>query len=78
MKALMMNMTLMISSLIVNAGRHHGGKGIISRLTEGGLHRHPCANAHKRLRRLADAPVTLSARGARPRNGTGLEQHAWI
>ena len=78
MKAPMLNMPLMISSLIVNADRHHGDKGIISRLTEGGLHRRTCANAHKRLRRLADAPVALSAPGARPGNETGLEQHAWI
>lgn len=75
MKALMMNMPQMLSSLIVNADRHPGGKGIISRRTEGGLHRHSCAKAHKRLRPLADA---LVAPGAGPRDETGLEQRAWI
>jgi hypothetical protein len=75
MKALMMNMPPMISFLFVNADRHHGGKGIISRLKEGSVHRRTCANAHKQLRRMADA---LIAHGARPRNETNPEQHAWI
>ena len=75
MKALTMYMPLMLSSLTVNADRPQRDQGINSRLAEGGLHRRPCANADKRLRRLAGA---LVARGARPRNETNPEQHAWI
>jgi hypothetical protein len=51
MKALMVNMTLIISSPIVHA------------------------TTYTRSRRLADA---LAATGARPRNETNPEQHAWI
>jgi hypothetical protein len=75
MKALTMNMPLMLSSLTVKPDRPHCDQGIISRFAQGGLHRRPRANAHKRLRRLAG---TLVARSARPRNETNPEQHAWI
>jgi hypothetical protein len=75
MKALTMAMPLKLSLLTVNAGRHDGDQGITPRLAEGGVHRRTCANAHKRVRRLAGA---LAASGAKLDNETTLEQHAWI
>ncbi len=75
MKALILNMPLMLSSPIVSAEWHHAEKRIISRLAESGVHRRTCANAHRRLHRLAD---DLVAPGARQDIETDLEQHAWI
>ena len=59
MHGLMMNMPLLISSLIRHASEHHADTEIVSRLTEGGIHRYTYADAHKRSRQLANALITL-------------------
>ena len=59
MHGLMMNAPLLISSLIRHASEHHGDTEIVSRLTEGGIHRYTYADAHKRSRQLANALITL-------------------
>ena len=59
MHGLMMNTPLLISSLIRHASEHHGDTEIVSRLTEGGIHRYTYADAHKRSRQLANALITL-------------------
>jgi fatty-acyl-CoA synthase len=58
----MMNMPLMISSLIRHADRCHGDTEIMSRLTEGGIHRYTYAQAHKRACQLANALLALGVR----------------
>ena len=40
----MMNMPLLISSLIRHASNYHGDTEIVSRLTEGGIHRYTYAH----------------------------------
>ena len=59
MHGLMMNTPLLISSLIRHASEHHADTEIVSRLTEGGIHRYTYADAHKRSRQLANALITL-------------------
>ena len=59
MHGLMMNMPLLISSLIRHASDHHGDREIVSRLTEGGIHRYTYLDAHKRSRQLANALIKL-------------------
>ncbi|MDQ3260233.1 MAG: 3-(methylthio)propionyl-CoA ligase [Pseudomonadota bacterium] len=59
MHGLMMNMPLLISSLIRHASDHHGDAEIVSRLTEGGIHRYTYSDAHKRARQLANALIAL-------------------
>src|SRR3954470_17322545 len=55
MHGLMMDMPLQISSLIRHADRWHGDTEIVSRLVEGGIHRYTYAQAHGRIRQLANA-----------------------
>src|SRR5258706_1096492 len=55
MHGLMMNVPLMISSLIRHADRYHGDTEIVTRLTEGGIHRYTYRDAHRRARQLANA-----------------------
>ncbi len=62
MQGLMMNMPLLISSLIRHASDHHGDTEIVSRLTEGGIHRYTYADAHKRSRQLANALISLGVK----------------
>ena len=59
MHGLMMNMPLLISSLIRHASEHHGDTEIVSRLTEGGIHRYTYDDAHTRSRQLANALISL-------------------
>ena len=59
MHGLMMNMPLLISSLIRHASQYHGDTEIVSRLTEGGIHRYTYVDAHKRSRQLANALIKL-------------------
>ena len=68
MHGLMMNMPLLISSLIRHASDHHGDTEIVSRLTEGGIHRYTYADAHKRSRQLANALIKL---GIKPSHRVG-------
>ena len=58
----MMNMPLLISSLIRHASAYHGDTQIVSRLTEGGIHRYTYADAHKRSRQLANALIKLGVK----------------
>jgi len=51
----MMQLPLMVSSLLKHADRWHGDTQIVSRLTEGGIHRYTYSEAHRRARRLANA-----------------------
>ena len=50
-----MNQPLLISSLIRHADTCHGDTEIVSRLTEGGIHRYTYRDAHTRSRQLARA-----------------------
>jgi fatty-acyl-CoA synthase len=51
----MMKLPLAIPSLIRHADRWHGDTQIVSRLTEGGIHRQDWSETHRRARRLASA-----------------------
>src|SRR5271168_2175059 len=68
----MMQMPLMISSLIRHADRYHGDTQIVSRLTEGGIHRYTYTDAHRRARQLARA---LGSQGVR--RGERIGTLAW-
>jgi 3-(methylthio)propionyl---CoA ligase len=68
----MMQMPLLISSLICHADRYHGDTQIVSRLTEGGIHRYAYTDAHRRARQLARA---LGSLGVRP--GQRIGTLAW-
>jgi fatty-acyl-CoA synthase len=59
MNGLMMNMPLLVSSLIEHADRLHGDTEIVSRLTEGGIHRYTYSSAHRRAKQLARALQAL-------------------
>ena len=68
----MMQMPLMISSLIRHADRYHGDTQIVSRMTEGCIHRFTFIDAHRRARQLARA---LGSLGVRP--GERIGTLAW-
>ena len=55
MLGLMQDQPLLISGLIEHAQRHHGDAEIVSRRTEGDLHRYTWADAAGRSRRVANA-----------------------
>lgn len=55
MKALMMDMPLLVSSILRHAARHHGDTEIVSRRIEGDVHRYTYADCERRSRQLADA-----------------------
>ncbi|MEO6023770.1 MAG: 3-(methylthio)propionyl-CoA ligase [Burkholderiales bacterium] len=59
MHGLMMNMPLLISSLIRHAAIHHGDTEIVSRLTEGGIHRYTYTDAHSRSQQMANVLTQL-------------------
>jgi fatty-acyl-CoA synthase len=63
MDGLMMNMPLMISSLIRHADRYHGDTEIVSRTTDGSIHRYNYREAHTRSRRLVGALKRLGVQG---------------
>ncbi|MGO1118805.1 3-(methylthio)propionyl-CoA ligase [Rhodovibrionaceae bacterium A322] len=52
MLGLMQDRPLMISSLLTHAAKHHSDAEIITRTTEGSIHRYSYADAEKRARRL--------------------------
>ena len=62
MLGLMMNWPLMISSILRHADRCHGDAEIVSRTTEGPIHRYTYRDAHARARRLANALASLGVR----------------
>ncbi|HXD04709.1 MAG TPA: 3-(methylthio)propionyl-CoA ligase [Burkholderiaceae bacterium] len=55
----MMQMPLMISSLLVHAARHFGDTEIVSKRTEGDIHRYTYKDAELRARKLAQAFARL-------------------
>jgi fatty-acyl-CoA synthase len=55
----MMSKPLLTSSLIRHADRWHGDTEIVSRRTEGGIHRYTYREAHRRSRQLANALKAL-------------------
>ncbi|MBV8123221.1 MAG: fatty-acid--CoA ligase [Burkholderiaceae bacterium] len=59
MNGLMMQQPLLISSLLVHAERHHGAQEIVSRRTEGDLHRYTFRELARRARRMAKAIQAL-------------------
>jgi 3-(methylthio)propionyl---CoA ligase len=62
MHGLMMDVPLMISSLIRHADTYHGDTEIVSRTTEGTIHRYTYRDAHARARRLANALKRLKVK----------------
>jgi 3-(methylthio)propionyl---CoA ligase len=62
LRALMMDVPLLVSSLIEHAGRCHGDTEIVSRTIEGPIHRYTYAEAEKRSKRLAQALARLGVR----------------
>ena len=59
MRALMMDIPLLVSSLIQHADQYHGEQEIVSRTVEGGIHRYTYREAHRRARQLANALTKL-------------------
>ncbi|PKO83936.1 MAG: hypothetical protein CVU17_04895 [Betaproteobacteria bacterium HGW-Betaproteobacteria-11] len=55
MLGLMMNQPLLISGLLQHVDENHGDAEIVSRLTDGSIHRYTYHAAHRRTRRLARA-----------------------
>src|SRR5258708_16446215 len=51
----MQNQPLLLSSLLQHADRFHGSTEIVSRTSEGPIHRYTYADAARRARKLADA-----------------------
>ncbi|EHP40406.1 long-chain-fatty-acid--CoA ligase [Cupriavidus basilensis OR16] len=58
----MMSEPLLISSIIKHAARHYGGTEIVSRRTEGDLHRYTYRDCELRSRKLAQAIAALGVR----------------
>ena len=66
MNGLMMQQSLLVSSLLVHAERHHGEQEVVSRRVEGDIHRYNFASLAARSRRVANALDALGlADGAR-------------
>src|SRR5438128_667300 len=59
MRGLMMDRPLLIQSLIRHAARYHAEAEIVSRTTEGPLHRYTYADAERRSKQLAKALMRL-------------------
>jgi len=68
MRGLIMDVPLLISSLIEHAARNHGDTEIVSRSVEGPIHRYTYADAHRRVKQLANA---LTALGIKPGDRVG-------
>ncbi|MCE2680966.1 MAG: 3-(methylthio)propionyl-CoA ligase [Burkholderiales bacterium] len=69
---LMMQMPLLLSSILEHAERHHGKQEIVSRRTEGDVHRISFADTAARARKLANA---LTKIGVKP--GENVATIAW-
>jgi fatty-acyl-CoA synthase len=59
---LIMDMPLMISSAIQHAAAFHGGTEVVARGVDGSIHRYTYAEAHRRMKRLANALGRLGVR----------------
>ncbi|MBV9189974.1 MAG: fatty-acid--CoA ligase [Betaproteobacteria bacterium] len=55
MQGLMMDMPLLVSGLIKHADRFHGATEIVSKTTEGAIHRYGWRDVHRRAKRVANA-----------------------
>ncbi|MDM4764452.1 3-(methylthio)propionyl-CoA ligase [Pelomonas sp. SE-A7] len=55
MNGLMMQRSLLVSSLLLHAERHHGSQQIVSRRVEGDIHRYSFRDMASRARRVANA-----------------------
>src|SRR5688572_5358020 len=64
MNGLMMQQSLLISSLLVHAERHHGEQEIVSRRVEGDIHRYTFRDMAARSRRMANALAKLGVSGS--------------
>ena len=69
MLGLMQDHPMMISSLLVHAARHHAGGEVVSKTTEGAIHRYSYRDAEARARRLARVLQRLGV-AAQDRVGT--------
>ena len=72
MLGLMMDMPLLTSSILQHAARHHGDTEVVSRRSEGDLHRTTYAELEQRSRRLASA---FEGAGVKP--GDRVATMAW-
>ncbi len=72
MHGLMMQQSLLISSLIRHVDRHHGQQLVVSRRAEGDIHRCTYAQLASRSRRMAKALATLGVE-----HGTRVGTLAW-
>jgi len=72
MLGLMQPQPLLLSSIITHAARHHGGGEVVSKLTDGSLHRSTYAEVGRRARRLARVLLGL---GVQP--GDRVATLAW-
>ena len=68
MQGLMMDTPLLISAIIEHAARNHARTEIVSRTVEGPIHRYGYADAHARMKRLANA---LRGLGVEPSDRVG-------
>ena len=62
MNGLMMQQSLLISSLLVHAERHHGEQEVVSRRVEGDVHRETYRELAARSRRMAKALIALGVK----------------
>jgi len=74
MQGLMMNMPLLISSVMEHAERHHPHVEIVSRRTEGDIHRTTYGEVAKRSKKLAN---TLTSLGVQQGEKTAPSRH-WL
>ncbi|CAN5401009.1 3-(methylthio)propionyl-CoA ligase [soil metagenome] len=58
----MMSQPLLISSIITHADRYFGANEIVSRRTEGDIHRYTYRDCHRRARQLANALASLGVK----------------
>ncbi len=68
----MMSLPLLVSSLIRHADRWHGDTEVVSRRTEGDIHRYTYSEAHRRSKRLANVLTRLKVAP-----GTRIGTLAW-
>jgi len=62
LQGLIMDMPLMISSAIEHAASFHGSTEIVARGLDGAIHRYTYAEAHRRMKRLANALARLGVK----------------
>ncbi|UOQ71915.1 3-(methylthio)propionyl-CoA ligase [Hymenobacter cellulosilyticus] len=72
MHGLMMNEPLRIAGLLQHAAKWHADTEIVTRLTEGGIHRYTYHAAHQRAKQLANALTELGVQ-----NGDRIGTLAW-